>query len=57
MIAEHHTLYQYNLENAQNHYIGLMQTETVRVIRGTIPTAILTCKLVLFFPKIAILST
>ncbi|KAF8130464.1 exo-beta-1,3-glucanase [Mycena galopus ATCC 62051] len=26
--AEHHTLYQYNLVGAQNHYIGLMQTET-----------------------------
>ncbi|EMD38344.1 glycoside hydrolase family 55 protein [Gelatoporia subvermispora B] len=26
--AEHHTLYQYNLVNAQNHYIGLLQTET-----------------------------
>ncbi|KAI0928651.1 hypothetical protein AcV5_006151 [Taiwanofungus camphoratus] len=26
--AEHHTLYQYNLVNAQNHYIGLIQTET-----------------------------
>ncbi|KAF8184871.1 exo-beta-1,3-glucanase [Mycena galopus ATCC 62051] len=25
--AEHHTLYQYNLVGAQNHYIGLMQTE------------------------------
>ncbi|TDL27296.1 exo-beta-1,3-glucanase [Rickenella mellea] len=26
--AEHHTLYQYNLAGAQNHYLGLIQTET-----------------------------
>ncbi|KAK7449683.1 hypothetical protein VKT23_013156 [Stygiomarasmius scandens] len=26
--SEHHTLYQYNLINAQNHYMGLIQTET-----------------------------
>ncbi|CCL99324.1 uncharacterized protein FIBRA_01342 [Fibroporia radiculosa] len=26
--AEHHTLYQYNLAGAQNHYMGLIQTET-----------------------------
>ncbi|GBE82055.1 Glucan 1,3-beta-glucosidase [Sparassis crispa] len=26
--SEHHTLYQYNLAGAQNHYIGLAQTET-----------------------------
>ncbi|PBK58892.1 exo-beta-1,3-glucanase [Armillaria solidipes] len=26
--AEHHVLYQYNLVNAQNHYMGLIQTET-----------------------------
>ncbi|KAK7015096.1 pectin lyase fold/virulence factor [Favolaschia claudopus] len=26
--AEHHTLYQYRLVNAQNHYMGLIQTET-----------------------------
>ncbi|KJA27068.1 glycoside hydrolase family 55 protein [Hypholoma sublateritium FD-334 SS-4] len=26
--AEHHVLYQYNLHNAQNHYIGFAQTET-----------------------------
>ncbi|KAJ6608596.1 exo-beta-1,3-glucanase [Mycena sp. CBHHK59/15] len=26
--AEHHTLYQYSLVNAQNHYMGLIQTET-----------------------------
>ena len=29
MSAEHATLYQYNLVNAQNHYIGFAQTETV----------------------------
>lgn len=28
-IAEHHTLYEYNLVGAKNHYIGLAQTETV----------------------------
>lgn len=27
--AEHHTLYQYSLAGAQNHYMGLIQTETV----------------------------
>ncbi|KAH9945977.1 exo-beta-1,3-glucanase [Epithele typhae] len=27
--AEHHVMYQLNLQNAQNHYIGLFQTETV----------------------------
>ncbi len=27
--AEHHTLYQYRLANAANHYMGLIQTETV----------------------------
>lgn len=26
--VEHHTLYQYNLHNAANHYMGLIQTET-----------------------------
>ncbi|KII89977.1 glycoside hydrolase family 55 protein [Plicaturopsis crispa FD-325 SS-3] len=26
--AEHHALYQYNLVNAKNHYMGLIQTET-----------------------------
>ncbi|KIK63593.1 glycoside hydrolase family 55 protein [Collybiopsis luxurians FD-317 M1] len=26
--AEHHALYQYSLVNAQNHYMGLIQTET-----------------------------
>ncbi|KAH9934691.1 glycoside hydrolase family 55 protein [Fomitopsis serialis] len=26
--AEHHVLYQYNLAGAQNHYIGVMQSET-----------------------------
>jgi hypothetical protein len=26
--SEHHTLYQYNLVNAANHYLGLIQTET-----------------------------
>ncbi|KAI0797623.1 exo-beta-1,3-glucanase [Abortiporus biennis] len=26
--SEHHTLYQYSLANAQNHYMGLIQTET-----------------------------
>ncbi|KAJ3726382.1 exo-beta-1,3-glucanase [Lentinula guzmanii] len=28
MSAEHHALYQYSLVNAQNHYMGLIQTET-----------------------------
>lgn len=28
--VEHHTLYQYNLHNAASHYMGLIQTETVR---------------------------
>lgn len=32
--AEHHTLYQYRLANAANHYMGLIQTETVRVFIG-----------------------
>lgn len=27
--AEHHVLYQYNLVGASNHYLGLIQTETV----------------------------
>ncbi|KAG6814279.1 hypothetical protein H0H92_013404 [Tricholoma furcatifolium] len=26
--AEHHIMYQYNLVNAQNHYMGMIQTET-----------------------------
>lgn len=29
--AEHHTLYQYNLVNANSHFMGLIQTETVRI--------------------------
>ena len=29
MTAEHHVLYQYNLVDARNHYMGLIQTETV----------------------------
>lgn len=32
--AEHHTLYQYRLANAANHYMGLIQTETVCVCHG-----------------------
>jgi glucan 1,3-beta-glucosidase len=27
--SEHHVMYQYNLVNAQSHYLGLIQTETV----------------------------
>jgi len=27
--AEHHVLYQYNLVNARNHWMGMIQTETV----------------------------
>lgn len=27
--AEHFMIYQYNLVDAQNHYMGLMQTEAV----------------------------
>ena len=27
--SEHHVIYQYNLNNASNHYMGLIQTETV----------------------------
>ena len=27
--AEHHTLYQYSLVDAKDHYMGLIQTETV----------------------------
>ena len=46
MPAEHAALYQYNLANAQNHYIGFAQTETVsdrlifhfRVVVDTIPS-------------------
>lgn len=29
LVAEHHTLYQYNLDGASNHWIGFAQTETV----------------------------
>lgn len=29
MSAEHSILYQYNLVGAQNHFMGLIQTETV----------------------------
>ena len=29
ILAEHHVLYQYSLVGAQNHYLGLLQTETV----------------------------
>ena len=29
--SEHHVLYQYYLHHAENHYIGLMQTESVRL--------------------------
>ena len=29
LTAEHHALYQYNFVNAANHYMGLIQTETV----------------------------
>jgi len=27
--AEHHVIYQYNLVGAKNHYLGLIQTESV----------------------------
>lgn len=29
ILAEHHVLYQYMLKGARNHYMGLIQTETV----------------------------
>jgi glucan 1,3-beta-glucosidase len=29
--SEHHALYQYSLANAANHYLGLIQTETVSI--------------------------
>lgn len=28
--SEHHVIYQYNITNAADHYMGLIQTETVR---------------------------
>lgn len=31
--AEHHTLYEYSLVNAQNHWLGVIQTETVSPIQ------------------------
>ena len=34
--AEHHVLYQYRLVGAANHYMGLIQTETVSHISFTI---------------------
>ena len=34
-LAEHATLYQYNLANAQNHWIGFVQTETVSLVLCT----------------------
>ncbi|KAJ7461037.1 exo-beta-1,3-glucanase [Mycena galericulata] len=30
--SEHHVMYQYNLVNAQNHYLGLIQTETATIL-------------------------
>ena len=33
-LAEHHVLYQYNLVGAKDHYMGLIQTETVRASMG-----------------------
>jgi len=30
-LAEHHVLYQYSLIGARDHYLGLIQTETVRL--------------------------
>ena len=33
--AEHHVLYQYNLVGASNHYMGLIQTETVSYLSST----------------------
>lgn len=38
LIAEHHTLYQYSLVSAQDHYMGLIQTETVCGICSLAPT-------------------
>ncbi|KAJ7724091.1 exo-beta-1,3-glucanase [Mycena maculata] len=37
--AEHHVLYQYNLVNAQNHYLGLIQTETPYYQPAPVPPA------------------
>ena len=36
--AEHHTLYQYNLVGAKEHYMGLIQTETVRAVLQSEPS-------------------
>ena len=59
MPAEHAALYQYNLVNAQNHYIGFAQTETVRdhlvflfwVAVDSIPTYSLTTNLFLLLQR------
>lgn len=32
LLAEHHVLYQYSLVNAANHYLGMIQTESVRTL-------------------------
>lgn len=32
--SEHHVEYQYQLAGASNHYLGLIQTESVRLING-----------------------
>lgn len=43
--VEHHTLYQYNLQGASNHWIGFVQTETVSIqfLSLTISNGLMCC--------------
>jgi len=43
--AEHHVIYQYNLVGAKNHYMGLIQTESVCISLIVPPTIYLRANL------------
>jgi glucan 1,3-beta-glucosidase len=51
ILAEHHVLYQYMLKGAKNHYMGLIQTETVSTRGMNIAGEDLTCMQAYFQPN------
>ena len=52
--SEHHVIYQYNLHGAKNHYLGLIQTESVRGLSSTVSCTSLTLPQPYFQPNPAV---
>ena len=52
--SEHHVIYQYNLHGAKNHYLGLIQTESVRRLSSFVSCTSLTLPQPYFQPNPAV---